>query len=44
MKRLLANISGEEAPRTGGEDGKKTLEAVSAVVRSCETGRPVDLP
>jgi predicted dehydrogenase len=36
-------ISGEEEPRTSGEDGKRTLEVTLAIQRSGETAQPIHL-
>jgi predicted dehydrogenase len=36
-------VLGEEAPRTSGEDGRRTLEVTLAIQRSGEIGQPIHL-
>ncbi len=43
LSHFCRGIRGEEKPRTSGEDAKKTLEVVLAVLESGETGKPVSL-
>jgi predicted dehydrogenase len=36
-------VAGEETPRTAGEDAKKTLPVTLAILKSAETGQPINL-
>ena len=43
FRHFCGVILGKETPRTPGEDGRRTLEVILAVIRSAETGRPITL-
>ena len=43
LKHFCHVIRGEEMPRTSGEDAKKTLEVILALLESGERGRPIPI-
>ncbi|MDO5422649.1 MAG: Gfo/Idh/MocA family oxidoreductase [Eubacteriales bacterium] len=43
VEHFCAVILDGEEPRTSGEDGKKSMEAMNAIVESLDTGKPVYL-
>lgn len=43
LSHFCSVISGEEQPRTTGEDAVKTMKVIKAVIESGQTGRPVHI-
>jgi predicted dehydrogenase len=43
MRHFCRVVKGEEEPRTSGEDARRTLEVIMAVVESGQTNRPVEV-
>jgi predicted dehydrogenase len=43
MRHFCRVVKGEEEPRTSGEDARRTLEVIMAVVESGQTHKPVDV-